>query len=53
MDIVDESCSSTEPTDGNGTIPADERPVIISITVTAMETARKMRNRYLTKAPQK
>lgn len=37
MDIVDEICSSAEPTDDNGTIPANEQPVIISITVTKVE----------------
>ena len=37
MDIVDEICNNAEPTDDNGTIPADEQPVITSITVTAAE----------------
>ncbi len=33
MDIVDEICSSAEPIDDNGTIPAEEQPVIASITI--------------------
>ncbi|HIR41540.1 MAG TPA: peptidylprolyl isomerase [Candidatus Egerieicola pullicola] len=33
MDIVDEICESAQPTDDNGTIPADEQPVITSITI--------------------
>ena len=33
MDIVDEICASALPTDDNGTIPADEQPVITSITL--------------------
>lgn len=37
MEIVDEICESGEPTDDNGTIPAEEQPVIASITVTAAE----------------
>lgn len=37
MDIVDEICNSAEPTDDNGTIPADEQPIITSITVTTVE----------------
>lgn len=34
MDVVDAICESAEPTDDNGTIPADAQPVITSITVT-------------------
>lgn len=33
MDIVDAICEAAEPTDDNGTIPADEQPVITSITI--------------------
>ena len=33
MDIVDGICKSAKPTDNNGTIPADEQPVINSITI--------------------
>ena len=33
MDIVDAICEAAEPTDNNGTIPADEQPVITSITI--------------------
>ena len=33
IDIVDAICTSAQPTDNNGTIPADEQPVINSITV--------------------
>ena len=33
MDIVDGICESAKPTDNNGTIPADEQPVINSITI--------------------
>lgn len=34
MDVVDQICADARPTDGNGTIPASEQPVITSITVT-------------------
>lgn len=34
MDIVDEICAKAEPTDDNGTIKADEQPVIESISIT-------------------
>lgn len=34
MDIVDEICKNAEPTDANGTIKADEQPVIESIKIT-------------------
>lgn len=33
MDIVDEICESAEPSDSNGTIPADEQPVITSVRI--------------------
>ena len=33
MDIVDDICESAKPIDNNGTIPADEQPVINSITI--------------------
>ncbi len=33
MDIVDQICKDAKPTDGNGTISADEQPVIESVTV--------------------
>lgn len=33
MDIVDEICTSAQPTDGNGTIPADAQPVMTSVTI--------------------
>ena len=33
MDIVDKICADARPTDDNGTIPAEEQPVIESITI--------------------
>lgn len=33
MDVVDKIASDAEPIDNNGTIPADEQPVITSITI--------------------
>lgn len=33
MDIVDSICKDAQPTDNNGTIPADKQPVIESITI--------------------
>ena len=33
MDIVDAICTSAQPIDNNGTIPADEQPVIVTIRV--------------------
>ena len=33
MDIVDAICEAAQPTDENGTIPAEEQPVITSITI--------------------
>ena len=33
MDIVDEICQSAQPTDGNGTSPAAQQPVITTITI--------------------
>ena len=37
MDIVDAICEAAQPTDGNGTIPAEEQPVITSITIRTPE----------------
>ncbi len=37
MEIVDAICTEAEPTDDNGTIPADEQPVITSITIREAE----------------
>ena len=34
MEIVDQICKDAKPTDNNGTIPADEQPVITSVTIT-------------------
>lgn len=34
MEIVDAICAAANPTDDNGTIPADEQPIISSITIT-------------------
>ncbi|MBR5044606.1 MAG: peptidylprolyl isomerase [Clostridia bacterium] len=33
MEIVDEICNTARPTDNNGTIPASEQPVIVSVTI--------------------
>lgn len=33
MDVVDKVCADAKPTDDNGTIPAEEQPVITSITI--------------------
>ena len=33
MDVVDAICKDAQPTDGNGTIPASEQPVINSVTI--------------------
>lgn len=33
MEIVDEICTSAEPTDGNGSIAPEEQPVITSVTI--------------------
>lgn len=33
MDIVDKICTDAKPTDNNGTIPADEQPVMEKVTV--------------------
>ena len=35
MDIVDSICTEAKPTDDNGTIPAEEQPVITSVTIRA------------------
>lgn len=37
MDIVDAICEAAQPTDDNGTIPAEEQPVITSITIRTPE----------------
>ena len=34
MDVVDDVCEAAQPTDGNGTIPADQQPVITAIRIT-------------------
>ena len=33
MDVVDAIAADAQPTDGNGTIPADQQPVIESVKV--------------------
>ncbi len=33
MDVVDKICETSNPTDNNGTIPAAEQPMIVSVTV--------------------
>lgn len=33
MEIVDQICESAEPTDDNGTIPAEQQPIITKITI--------------------
>lgn len=33
MEVVDELCRRANPIDGNGTIPSDEQPVIVSVTI--------------------
>lgn len=33
LDVVDAVCENAKPTDNNGSIPADEQPVITSITI--------------------
>ena len=37
IEIVDAICTDATPTDGNGSIAADQRPVILSVTVTRVE----------------
>ena len=37
MDVVDRIAADAEPTDNNGTIPADKQPVIESVTVSVIE----------------
>ena len=44
MDIVDAICEAANPTDDNGTIPADEQPVITSITITTVEDTDESEN---------
>ena len=33
LEVVDAVCENSRPTDNNGTIPAEEQPVIVSVTV--------------------
>lgn len=33
LDVVDAVCEAAQPTDNNGTIPADEQPVMTSVTI--------------------
>ena len=35
IEIVDQICESAEPTDNNGTIPADQQPIITKVTIRA------------------
>ena len=37
IEIVDAICADATPTDGNGSIAADQRPVILSVTVTRVK----------------
>ena len=37
MDLVDQICESAQPTDDNGTIPAEEQPVIASVVIRDVE----------------
>ena len=37
MEIVDQICEESEPTDNNGTIPREEQPVITAITIRTEE----------------
>ena len=37
MDIVDKICNDAKPTDNNGTIPADQQPIINSITIRTVD----------------
>jgi|GEM_PF-94636 len=39
MDIVDTICTSARPTDGNGTIPKDEQPVMNDVSIWSVEYA--------------
>ncbi len=39
MDVVDAVCEAAKPTDDNGTIPADEQPVITSIIIREADAA--------------
>ena len=34
MDIVDQICKDAKPTDNNGTISADQQPVMTSVIIT-------------------
>lgn len=37
LELVDKICHDAKPTDNNGTIPADQQPVIESITIRAVD----------------
>lgn len=37
MDVVDAICTSAEPSDNNGTIPLQERPIINTVTIRTVE----------------
>ena len=37
MEIVDQICEGSEPTDNNGTIPREDQPVITTITIRVEE----------------
>ena len=39
MDIVDTICTSARPTDGNGTIPKNEQPVMNDVSIWSVEYA--------------
>ena len=41
MDVVDAVCEDAEPSDSNGTIPADQQPVIRTITIRTEPTAEE------------
>ena len=42
MDIVDQICKAAKPTDNNGTISADEQPVMTSVTIIAVSYTHLM-----------
>ena len=33
MEIIDRICADARPTDNNGTIPKDQQPVIVKVTI--------------------
>lgn len=39
MDIVDAICTGAEPTDDNGTIPAEEQPIIKTVTIREVDNS--------------